>query len=173
MLALLALALASTPAAADIHVVNSYYVELSAIEQNESAGGLYKDHETMKTGMHKGTHAGGAYGLMPKTVLEILRWSKRCREKYGYLENLKLNEISEELRKNPAMDKDLAMTHWKRLRHSLTLEQAAYSWFNGWGEVYHLSDEDIHSHWYVEKFRAALQKLHEPQKKHRTYASHR
>jgi hypothetical protein len=129
-----------------------YSAELSAISQNESSGGVYKEHKVILKGIHKGTRAGGAYGLMPLTVKDLIRHSASLKAKYGFLLQYTAAQITASLNANPSMDKEIALNMWIGLRKHLDRYRAAFAWLNGPRFAGSISEEAVRSHFYVRRF---------------------
>lgn len=142
------LASASAAQAADMHSE-----ELEAISMVESSGGQNIQHALITKGMHKGTRAGGTFGLMPLTVKALIKGSDRLRAKYGAWLYATNDQITEELNTNHKMDRELASFMWSRLRKAATVEQAACMWYRGpYSLVCQAAIVDSDS--YVQKFKS-------------------
>lgn len=136
-----------------------YRTELQAISHVESSGGKNTNHRPMTAGLHRGTRAGGFYGVMPKTVKYIIQATPALRAKYETWLNRDAQSITAELNSNRSFDEDVAYAMWKRLRQWYGPEVAAYAWLHGWGAVEKVSLEQIRAHSYVRKFKRELREL--------------
>lgn len=70
----------------------------TAIRQMESSGGKNLKHKTIQEGIHAGTRAIGASGLMPKTIQEMV---SRKRKKGSELDELDKKILASKTQKNP------------------------------------------------------------------------
>lgn len=104
--------------------------ELKVISIIESSSGKNLNHPVIKKGMHRGHQAGGRYGLMPLTVIDIVSKSF-LKDKYGHLLKLTPREITSQLNSNPAMDKHIAAYYWMVLRKTRCPATAAHAWYHG------------------------------------------
>lgn len=144
--------LCATPAIA------GYGDELRAIAMVESQNGKYLNHATVKRGPHKDTRAGGAFGLMPRTVKELIAESGHLYRKYGRWVFASDDALTERLNSDREMDREIAIYMWKKLRITMNAEKAACSWF--WGPSHSkCSGENYRDTKYVEKFRRYLESL--------------
>lgn len=133
-----------------------YFKELQAIAMNESSGGLNMNHVRMKSGMHKGDRAGGAFGLMPKTAIEIISKNEQLNKKYSFVLTMDHDQISDKLAKDYQMSFDIANAHWKHLRKHMGPKRAAYAWYNGAAAAAGAEVQTIESDEYVQKFLSVL-----------------
>jgi hypothetical protein len=138
--------------------------EIKAIAQIESGNGRNMEHARLENGIHAGTRAGGRFGLMPLTVQGLLKNSKFLRTKYGFLQEMDPDSITEFLTINAEADWVIATYFWNKLRERLSREQAAYAWFNGAGALDGLEMATVKSHPYVQNFKRALYAAHELEK---------
>ncbi len=149
LFSLIALALGGQALADD-----SLKYEIKAISMVESYGGKYTNHQTLESGMHQGTRAGGWFGMMPLTAKDLIRSSRRLRAKYGDWLDRPNNELSEELTQNRRMDRDIALYFWKKLREDRSPERAACSWYRGpWSDECG-PEAELDRDEYVRKFKA-------------------
>jgi hypothetical protein len=133
--------------------------ELMAIASNESSGGRNLNHALITRGMHKGTRAGGAWGMMPLTAKYLISSNQKLFAKHGHWLERENKELTEELNTNTIFASELAVALWKRLRRTFGPERAAYAWFYGPGALDSASDEEVHEDPYVKKFKEALQRV--------------
>ena len=127
--------------------------ELKAISYLESSSGKNLNHPVIGRGMHKGHQAGGRYGLMPLTVVEIVSKSE-LKDRYPYLLNLSHQEITAELNRDPVMDKEIAKFLWNKLRKTRCPLTAAHAWYHG----PHASKDRFNISPYVIKFKMEMEK---------------
>ena len=142
---------------------------LWSIAQTESSGGQNLNHKTMKSGMHKGQTAGGAWGMMPKTAGYVLKLSKKLQSKYPELAELSSDvnanhkQITESLNKNPQVAYDLANTLLNHIKsvHGNDMNKILHSWHYGIeGTKKATSDKkDLKSDQYVQKISSHLNSL--------------
>jgi hypothetical protein len=119
----------------------------------ESSGGKNLNHRPMASGIHKGSRAGGYYGLMPETVRYVIGITPELKRRFGGFIKRPAKEITRELNTNRVFDHEIAIALWKRLRGWYGPEIAAYAWLNGWGSVENITIGKIRSHTYVRKYR--------------------
>jgi hypothetical protein len=113
---------------------------LGAIGAHESTKGerYNKHHMTTTPGMHFGHTAGGAWGMMPIDVAELINKDKNLAAKYpdmvGLTKDVKANHksITTQLNDNPEMAATLAEA---KLNHNkskhLTDNELIHSWYHG------------------------------------------
>lgn len=124
---------------------------LDRISLIESSGGKDFSHREMTSGLHKGTSAIGRFGLMPKTVDEIISRSKQQNKltpQLKALSKLDPEKKKELLEKNPDLEYQLAE---QLASHVLSKQQgdeekAAYSWLYG----HNLTPDKIQKRGYME-----------------------
>lgn len=134
--------------------------ELKAISFVETSGGRNLNHRRLERGIHKGTHAGGFFGIMPLTARFVISHSPYLRQRYGSWLERSNDEITEELNHNRIMDYEIAIIHWRRLRSRFTDPSvAAYAWNHGWGMIATDRIEEIHEDAYVERFKEYYEKV--------------
>jgi len=128
--------------------------ELEAISMNESGGGKNLNHEKIKNGKFKGTRAGGAYGLIPATVQDLIKKNRLLSNKYSHILYWHPDEITEELNKNHNLSKELALVFWKKLRIKMNFgpSRAAYAWLYGPNAAIKVEEESVLQNEYVKKF---------------------
>lgn len=129
--------------------------ELRAIRTVESSGGLNVNHKLLTRGLHRGTRAGGEYGIMPITARETILKSKRRLVPFRHYSELSNSELTELLNEDREFDGLLASYMWGKLRERFTKEQAACAWF--WGPRSHrcATHEKAQQDSYVIKFNRA------------------
>jgi hypothetical protein len=130
----------------------SFDNELNSIALVETKGGIFLNHRVIEGGMHKGTRAGGWYGLMPITARDLVLRSKDLRKKYGNILPLSNSAITKLLNHNRKMDREIAMYYWSTLRKKFGPKRAAYSWLFGPNKVNKVSETEIVNHNYVKRF---------------------
>jgi len=122
---------------------------LDAISLTESSGGRNTNHEVIDHGIHAGDRAVGNYGLMPKTVQEILKTNPEIRKT-----NPAANFI-EALEKDPTLQRRIAAAYYERLRDNVGNDPAgiAYGWLNGitGAKKAKKRGDDLKEHWHVKK----------------------
>lgn len=153
-IALLALTL-SWPALADRST------GLLAIAYVESRNGQDMDHRRITKGMHAGHRAGGKWAIVPNTALFILKISRSVRAKYGHVQFMEPDQISDALTNNREMDRAFASALWNWLRDRFPRERAAYAWLRGWGAAAKASEAQIKACNYVQRFLAEFERLSE------------
>lgn len=108
---------------------------LHAISMNETSGGKNLDHETMQSGIHQGSTAVGAYGLMPNTVQEMhRRMRNEGRSDFDPdVVNADPQQVEELLRSNPGLQQQAAEYMASHLINKTggDLDAAAYGWRYG------------------------------------------
>ena len=105
--------------------------ELAALRFIESTDGQNLNHRLLTSGMHKGTRAGGYYGVMPITARETINNSRTLIEKYEFVLSLSNDQITYLLNSNRRFDNDIASYIWSKLRRKYSVERSACSWFRG------------------------------------------
>jgi len=137
------------------HALAGYGTELQALAMIESSGGRNLDHPVVEHGLNRGTRAGGAFGMMPKTAKDIISRTPALRKKYGNWVYVPNDVLTTKLNEDRAMDREIATELWKRLRSKMSKERAACSWF--WGQYHSRCQGDAHLETaYVGKFRFFL-----------------
>lgn len=136
---------------------------LAKIKMIESSNGMDTNHKTMESGIHKGQSAYGSYGLMPNTIQEIVnrsRISGHMNPSYKEIYHKDPEAVKAALEQNPEIEEQLANDLALRLLQRMPDdERAAYGWNMGHNlPPERISDEDLNTHPYVQKFRA-LQKI--------------
>ncbi len=132
----------------DSNKIKAFLDKISAIE---SSSGKNFNHREMESGIHKGTSAIGRFGLMPKTVDEVLNRSKQMGMMSSDLKQLSKmspDEKKDFLEANPEIEYKLAE---QLAAHVLNKQQgdeekAAYSWLYG----HNLTPENIGRRDYME-----------------------
>lgn len=108
---------------------------LKNIAEVESSGGQNFDHAEIKSGIHAGDRAIGRYGLMPKTVGEVLnrmRIQGTLTPELDQLNQLDGPTLKDVLEQNPQLEDQIAETLADRvLSRQQDEEKAAYSWNQG------------------------------------------
>jgi hypothetical protein len=108
---------------------------LKIIKQIESSGGKNFKHNTMKSGIHKGSSGIGNYGLMPNTVSEVLtriRRSGKITPELAELQKLNPSEFKSHLEANPNQEEQIAEALAELvLARQQDEEKAAFSWNQG------------------------------------------
>lgn len=127
--------------------------ELNVIKFIESSGGINKNHVLITKGIHKGTRAGGAFGLTPITVKELLKSNKTLDKKFPFIKYLTNDQVTEFLNKNEKVDQELASSLWKQLRSKFSAERSACSWLRGPHSAICSDPEQMITDWYVQRFR--------------------
>jgi hypothetical protein len=99
------------------------------ISMVESSGGKNTRHKKIKYGMHKGHRAIGKYGLMPFTVIEIIK-RKKDKNLYKYL---KTDYIYKYLEKNNKDYEKIAryLANFLYEKHKGNEKKMAYCWNYG------------------------------------------
>jgi hypothetical protein len=128
--------------------------ELAAIKRIESSNGTNVAHPLIKSGIHKGTRAGGYYGIMPITAKELIKHNPKTLSQYVHLLNKTNDEVTQELNANQKLDKALAMMMWNSLRKNHSANTAACAWF--WGPSSSRCKGEVKSLQYVDKFITAM-----------------
>jgi hypothetical protein len=132
--------------------------ELKPIKMIESSGKKDPAHPLVGHGVNAGTKAIGQYGLMPVQVIDTLTYDKHLGSKYPHL--LELDPVADQdkihaaLKKDPALEKAIANSHWKRLHNRFDgdIDKMAYAWNNGITGATNASDDEIKNHPYVQKY---------------------
>lgn len=138
---------------------DSYARELAAIRFIESSDGSNLNHQVINYGLHKGTRAGGEYGIMPITAREKILGSKNTLRTYRYFASLDNDQLTEELNTNKQLDRAVATYMWSKLRKKFSADQAACAWFRGPYADACRDDAALDSDPYVTKFRATMDRL--------------
>lgn len=135
-----------------------YLQELDAIAINETGGGINLNHVELTKGIHKGTRAGGNYGLMPWTVVDLIKASPVLKRRYEDLLLMSPNEITEVLNENPKISRDIALVFWKDLRENFKFDpsRAAFAWLHGPYAAQKASEDKVLGNDYVKKFMETL-----------------
>ena len=127
--------------------------EMNAIKIVESSGGKNTNHAIIKVGVQKGTRAGGAYGIMPKTAFLLIKTNKDLKKKYGFYVSINSTEMmTSALNSNHKLDDELARVFWSALRKHRTMESAACAWFRGPGNENCKDPQKLSSDGYVQSF---------------------
>jgi hypothetical protein len=138
---------------------------LQAISLNESSGGKNLNHQTMRSGIHKGDTAIGQYGLMPNTVKEM---SNRIRKDYGpdhplsSYEKMNEKQMRESFEKNPQHEKDMAryMANYVHGKSKGNENEMSWRWFQGHNTKKLPKDWDKHD--YVIKYNKHINQVRQP-----------
>lgn len=132
--------------------INSDLKHISCIESN---CGKNKKHKTVKAGINRGHKAAGAFGIMPLTAKEIIKKDKKLMAKYGHLVELPHEELTRLINLNKTLDIELANSHWSRLSRLFPNCEIkrVHAWNSGIAGTRSLSEDQIHSHPYVRKFK--------------------
>lgn len=128
--------------------------ELEAISMNESGGGKNLNHQEITVGKFKGHRAGGAYGLIPATVHEMIKTNRHLNKKYSHVLLWTPDQITEELNVNHKLSQEIALAFWKQLRITMNFgpSRAAYAWLYGPYAAIKVTEETIQQDSYVKKF---------------------
>ena len=124
-------------------------IELQAIMQVESHGGVDLDHKLVKVGLNRGTVAYGRFGLMPLTIRDTIAKDSSLVI-YRNILMVDPHEIHIFMDKNRQLEILVAKSIYKKLwkRYRGDLGKIFYSW--RWGSVPEgLSDEEIARNGYV------------------------
>lgn len=126
--------------------LESFLAKISKIESSDNPNAI---HKIITSGMHKGDRAIGQYGLMPKTIDELVN------------RNRDLKITPEEARERAKVDPEFARVLATRLANLVLKNQsgneeaAAYSWNQGHNlEPEQITPELIESSDYIKKYRA-------------------
>lgn len=134
---------------------------LWSIMQVESSGGKNTRHKKMKTGMHAGDHAMGRWGLMPKTVKDIVSRvsaAGKADDSMKHLSSLDNTQMDKFFKENPTVELSLARLLARHVmrRQSYNNAKAAYAWLHGHNlHGNEIPSEDVHAEPYVQKFMRA------------------
>lgn len=139
---------------------------LKAIKMVESNSGRNTNHSIVSHGLNKGSKAFGSYGLMPKTVLDVVGKSKNLKTKYGDALGLDDVKLTEYMKNKPGMEDDVANRYYDNVVREIGSEDPGYvgfAWLNGAGGAKKAMSEgkDLSQHWHVKKLNSAYQKLGE------------
>jgi hypothetical protein len=128
--------------------------ELEAISMNESGGGKNLNHQEISVGKFKGTKAGGAYGLIPATVHEMIKTNRHLNRKYSHILFWSPDEITQEINRNHHLSQEIALVFWKQLRVNMNFgpSRAAYAWLYGPYAAVKVTEDLIQQDSYVTKF---------------------
>lgn len=132
---------------------------LDKIRMIESSGGIDTDHETMQSGIHKGSSAYGQYGLMPNTIREFAKRVRMAKENNPDAISLEKSEdelIKQKLQENPELEQYFAQKVAEHVlkRQAGDEERAAYSWNQGHNlPSERITPEKLETSEYVKKFR--------------------
>jgi hypothetical protein len=119
---------------------------LNAIKQVESRNCEKVNHKVMRKGIHKGQAAQGCYGLMPKTIKDVIRTiNKDDLDRVWFYDQ---NALNDQLREEyiASMLYDRLNTKYKR-----NMDKVIYSWLNG-----STKRKNVKGHWYVKRVLASI-----------------
>jgi hypothetical protein len=130
---------------------------LDIISHIESSGGKNFDHPEITSGVQAGTKAIGTYGLMPRTVQEIVKRTGVDRA----IASEPPEVMKQILEQDPEREAQLANLLAERvLQRQKDLEKAAYSWFTGHNlSPQEVEKRDYKNSEYVKKFQRLRDKL--------------
>ncbi len=154
--------LMSTIIGATAHANETFNNELAALRFVESTDGQNTNHRVLTSGMHKGTRAGGFYGVMPITARETILKSKDLILDYGFVFALSNDQITDLLNNNRRFDNDIAGHIWAKLRRKYSVERSACSWFRGPAAETCTDPIELAQDAYTLKFQSTLQAIQAP-----------
>lgn len=164
--AMLGASLAHSPsAAAPMHSEKPFYdhkTMLDTISDVESSGGQNTNHSAVGSGINRGSHAFGKYGLTPSLVKETIRMNPEMRTAHSKALALEGDTVNKYLQDNPGLEDKIADRHLSRLEHHFGNDPVSigYSWLNGITGTNAAKNkgEDISGHWHVKKVKDAYTK---------------
>jgi len=111
----------------------------------------------MNTGMHKGTRAIGSYGLMPKTVDDLIKRNP----KYSDIANMDPITKKQHMEANPHIERDIASQLVDRLmKKTQDPMKIAYMWNHGTSlNPNNISNEVLQKDDYTNKFNKLKEKF--------------
>jgi hypothetical protein len=129
---------------------------LRAIASVESSSGKDMSHDPLpEGGLHQGESAYGKYGLTPIIVRETVHAHPDLRKKYGKSVQVKGNQFSQFMKKNPQLEEEVAKRHLNRLHKLFDGDPARISmaWLNGITGTLRAQRNgfDFDNHWHVKK----------------------
>jgi hypothetical protein len=125
----------------------------------ESSGGRNLAHAPIETGINAGQVAGGAYGILPNSLVDFVKQSRNrglnIDPRLVELSQLPPEEITKRLNEDRGLD-DLAADLGSQLLLQKTMgdeEKAAYGWRTGHNRPFNkLSPDEYQKHPYVEAY---------------------
>lgn len=128
--------------------------ELNYISAIESSSGKNIKHKMTTAGLNKGDTAIGRTGLMPLTVMDVVKNNPALAEKYNFLGKMTKNQITEHFNTHPDQEAEIANHHWQHLSKVFNHDDArkAYAWRHGITAAQKAKDKDVMALPYVQKF---------------------
>lgn len=119
---------------------------LNRIAKIESNHAKYLNHKKQKSGIHKNMQAGGPWGMMPNTVLYLIKKYPNLQIKYKKLNKTPQN-ITKELNENPKFAVFMALYYYNFLK-TITKDdkKIAYYWNKGHNSKY--NPNSFYVKWY-------------------------
>ena len=128
---------------------------LKAIARVETTNGLHTKHKVMTTGENAGDAAYGTFGLMPKTIKDVVHSNPSLKHKYGQVLSLNGEQIHSFAKEHPELEYKVAGAYYDRLYRAFggSLPHILYGWLNGEGgtKKYVSKGKDPKNHWYVKR----------------------
>lgn len=135
---------------------------LRAIAAVESSGGIDTKHAPLG-GMHAGERAFGKYGLTPIVIRETIKKHPDLSKQHSSALNLKGQEFSNYMSKNPGLEDTVASRHYDRLKRHFghDLSKIGFAWLNGISGTMRAEQKgfDFDNHWHVKKVRQAYENI--------------
>ena len=129
---------------------------LNAISQVESSGGKNTKHDRLPaSGIHKGGHAYGEYGLTPILIKETIKKHPDLMSKHGDLTKYRGQLFHDTMKLRPELEHEIASRHYDRLAKQFenNTHKIAFSWLSGIRGT-HRADKmgiSFKNHWHVKK----------------------
>lgn len=135
---------------------------LGGIAMTESSGGKNYNHDTMAKGLHKGSKAGGMFGMMPNTAKETLKLNPELAAQYPELtQDLSPEAFTDRFNTDPEAAADFAKANYARNKAKVGSDEGAvYAQYNGLTGALRARNrgDDFNASPYVQKVKATLPK---------------
>lgn len=126
----------------------------------ESSEGKLLNHKKIKYGIHQGTSAIGAYGLMPVTIKDYVLRNKTLYKKYSHLinENTDFETVKNISAIHYELYKDVLTAYKKDLdRRFDNLEQKLYAWKHGMNKAALATEDEILEDEYLIRYKKYIE----------------
>jgi hypothetical protein len=129
---------------------------LYSIAQVESNNGTNVNHARLPSNsIHEGSSAYGTYGLTPILIRETIKKNPQFKQHQNALSKLKSFEVSQYMKQNPELERQIASSHYDRLAKKFGHDpvKIGYGWLMGITRTNQAlkQKQNLHDHWHVQK----------------------